>query len=53
MILLGCGISEQINKFLNFIGLTASRKTGFKGYQSLSPATRKALRENPCIFGDI
>ncbi|POW04054.1 hypothetical protein PSHT_11328 [Puccinia striiformis] len=53
MILLACGISERINNFLHFIGLTASRTTGFKAYQSLSTATRKALREKPCLFGDI
>ncbi|EFP93652.2 hypothetical protein PGT21_024613 [Puccinia graminis f. sp. tritici] len=53
MILLACGISERINNFLHFIGLTTSRTTGFKAYQSLSTATRKALREKPCLFGDI
>ncbi|KAA1113943.1 hypothetical protein PGTUg99_020757 [Puccinia graminis f. sp. tritici] len=43
VIFVACGVTERINSYLHYIGLTMSRKTGLSALVRLSDTTRKTL----------
>ncbi|KAA1066206.1 hypothetical protein PGT21_025003 [Puccinia graminis f. sp. tritici] len=46
VVLLACGVTERVNSYLHYLGLTSSRKTGHRALASLSEEARKLLRDS-------
>lgn len=39
-----CGVSERVNDYLHFLGLTSSRETALRAMDSLGKATEKMIK---------
>lgn len=42
---LSCGVSEKVNDYLHFLGLTSSRKTALSSLETLKRETKRKIKE--------
>ncbi|KAA1116802.1 hypothetical protein PGTUg99_020996 [Puccinia graminis f. sp. tritici] len=49
LLFIACGVTERVNKYLNYVGLSCSRKTAHIGLATLGKEFEKKLRD---LFGN-